>query len=405
MKPRARHAYIHSPLAALLFVLLFTVIGAYFILSSHAAASGCAVISSGTTLNYTALDGCGYPSPNTTGVPSGTALTTVGSINCTNTTINAVYTTGGVSIGNNCTITNSRIIGGGITVQSGVTGVTLNHDEISGAYTGASATSAPPTTPNCTYNATSGSGGASSDILWEGDPAGITLDYDYLHCAAEPFNGNGIVKDSYIVSDECWGPCGSGSTTHNEAIYIAGGNSSSKPGTDIEHNTILNAFSQTAGIFGDDHAFGPIHNLTINNNLIADGGDNGAIPVGNSGDGNTAINITNNRLAFVYDASMPVGSTSASAAQGGSWCGNYRDDSPTTYISNTGTTTGSTAVACAGSGAVTGDLNGDGHVNIFDLSIFLSHWQQTGSSLPEDFNNDGVVNIFDLSILLSHYGS
>ena len=56
-------------------------------------------------------------------------------------------------------------------------------------------------------------------------------------------------------------------------------------------------------------------------------------------------------------------------------------------------------------GAVIGDLNGDGHVNIFDLSIFLNHWQQTGTGLPEDFNNDGVVNIFDLSILLSHYGT
>ncbi len=52
-----------------------------------------------------------------------------------------------------------------------------------------------------------------------------------------------------------------------------------------------------------------------------------------------------------------------------------------------------------------GDLNGDGHVNIFDLSIFLNHWQQSGSGLPEDFNNDTVVNIFDLSILLSHYGA
>jgi len=53
---------------------------------------------------------------------------------------------------------------------------------------------------------------------------------------------------------------------------------------------------------------------------------------------------------------------------------------------------------------LTGDLNGDGVVNIFDLSIFLSHWQQSGSGLPEDFNNDGLVNIFDLSMLLSNYG-
>ncbi len=56
-------------------------------------------------------------------------------------------------------------------------------------------------------------------------------------------------------------------------------------------------------------------------------------------------------------------------------------------------------------GDITGDLNGDGHVNGFDLSIFLNHWQQPGAGLPEDFNGDGTVNSFDLSILLTHYGT
>lgn len=51
-----------------------------------------------------------------------------------------------------------------------------------------------------------------------------------------------------------------------------------------------------------------------------------------------------------------------------------------------------------------GDLNNDGQINIFDLSIFLSHWGQSGSGLPEDFNGDGTVNIFDLSIILSNFG-
>jgi Dockerin type I domain len=51
-----------------------------------------------------------------------------------------------------------------------------------------------------------------------------------------------------------------------------------------------------------------------------------------------------------------------------------------------------------------GDLNGDGTVNVLDLSIFLSNWGQAGSGLPEDFNGDGIVNILDLSILLTHFG-
>jgi hypothetical protein len=48
------------------------------------------------------------------------------------------------------------------------------------------------------------------------------------------------------------------------------------------------------------------------------------------------------------------------------------------------------------------DINCDGIVNIFDLSILLSHYN--GGHSSSDLNNDNVVNIFDLSILLSHYG-
>ena len=74
-------------------------------------------------------------------------------------------------------------------------------------------------------------------------------------------------------------------------------------------------------IFGDDHAWGPISNLTINDNLVADGGDNGAIATGNAGDGNQNVKITNNRLSYVYSTSMPTGGSSAAT-----WTGNYRDD-------------------------------------------------------------------------------
>lgn len=52
--------------------------------------------------------------------------------------------------------------------------------------------------------------------------------------------------------------------------------------------------------------------------------------------------------------------------------------------------------------SVPGDCNGDGHVNIIDLSILLSHYGQAYTA--GDFNHDGTVNVFDLSILLSNYG-
>ena len=49
-----------------------------------------------------------------------------------------------------------------------------------------------------------------------------------------------------------------------------------------------------------------------------------------------------------------------------------------------------------------GDLNNDGVVNVFDLSILLSDWGTTNATA--DLNGDGTVNVFDLSILLSHWG-
>jgi hypothetical protein len=48
-----------------------------------------------------------------------------------------------------------------------------------------------------------------------------------------------------------------------------------------------------------------------------------------------------------------------------------------------------------------GDFNGDGKVNIYDLSILLSNWKTTKARY--DLNNDGLIQIFDLSILLSNW--
>jgi hypothetical protein len=57
-----------------------------------------------------------------------------------------------------------------------------------------------------------------------------------------------------------------------------------------------------------------------------------------------------------------------------------------------------------------GDLNGDGKVNILDLSILLANWNKTtdqiqASGSSPDLNGDGRVNILDLSVLLGKWGS
>jgi hypothetical protein len=58
-------------------------------------------------------------------------------------------------------------------------------------------------------------------------------------------------------------------------------------------------------------------------------------------------------------------------------------------------------------GPIVGDLNSDGQVDIFDLSIMLHWWHKPAPPAPwinPDLNGDGIVNIFDLSILLGHWG-
>lgn len=52
---------------------------------------------------------------------------------------------------------------------------------------------------------------------------------------------------------------------------------------------------------------------------------------------------------------------------------------------------------------INSDLNNDGKVNVFDLSILLSKWGTADS--VADINKDSTVNVFDLSILLSKWAS
>jgi hypothetical protein len=77
----------------------------------------------------------------------------------------------------------------------------------------------------------------------------------------------------------------------------------------------------------------------------------------------------------------------------------------TDNANNVATSSAVTVTVSGGTGTKQGDLNGDGKVNITDLSILLSNWAKTAPSpAGADINADGKVNITDLSILLSHWG-
>ena len=55
---------------------------------------------------------------------------------------------------------------------------------------------------------------------------------------------------------------------------------------------------------------------------------------------------------------------------------------------------------------LSGDANGDGKVDINDLTIVLAHYGETGDVWSQgDFNGDGAVDINDLTIVLANYGN
>jgi hypothetical protein len=55
--------------------------------------------------------------------------------------------------------------------------------------------------------------------------------------------------------------------------------------------------------------------------------------------------------------------------------------------------------------ASSADINHDNKVDVFDLSILLGQWGQTGAGKTADLNGDSAVTITDLSILLSQWGA
>lgn len=57
--------------------------------------------------------------------------------------------------------------------------------------------------------------------------------------------------------------------------------------------------------------------------------------------------------------------------------------------------------------AITGDLDNNGTVNVFDLLILLSEWGDCDdpNACPADLDENGIVNVFDLLTLLANWGS
>ncbi len=267
---------------------------------SHAR--DCAGTPGSGTPNYASMDACGYPSPDTTGVPAGTPLTASGSIRASTPgeVINGLAVTGAIDVrADNVTIENTDVANAssccwGIRIEPGVTGTVLKYDTIHGTGTT-----------------------SSTELAWGiyyvGQSGGMSADHIDFYNGERILNGPGTVTNSFCL-DNVDNP-----GAHYECVYEGGGD------VTLDHDTLLTAHNQTAAVFLSTD-FAPLGTVVVTNNLLAGGGYTLYGGAGGTG-GVGSETVTGNRFSRLYfshggewgpDAYMPTGSYT--------WSGNVWDD-------------------------------------------------------------------------------
>ena len=278
--------------------------------------SACLGAPGSKTTDYAALDACGYPSPNTAGVPAGTVLQTEATANLP---AGASWSSGNLIIqGDNVTVSNVEVDGNVYVIghNDTITRSLINDNGFDQAVHEDGATTGLTITYTTIHGGSSSSPG-SQGIL--GSP-GFTLDHDYIYHEVEDAEGSGItITNSYLISD---GVVNGG---HNEPIDIDDGSS---PPNLIQHNTLLDPEGQTAAIIVGG-PYGIIHDTTLDNNVVAGGGWTiyccDASPWGPTGAPvNTAV--TNNRFSRLYFANGGSAGPFGDLSNATTYTGNVWDD-------------------------------------------------------------------------------
>jgi probable HAF family extracellular repeat protein len=251
------------------------------------------------------------------------------------------------------------------------------------------------------YSATNGNEGA---FIWNGSSttAVTTPGTDNGSNGSTYFssiNNNGVAVGDWQEGNA---PPGigfyySGGTTHN----INGGTSPEFiAGNDVVGNNDFtgDAFLYTLG-------------ATSATNIGTLGGDEGSTAYGVNSSGTTvgvSWSSSGTDRAFVYSGgtmtdlnTLVMGANPFSNLQeaiGISGNGQYIVGNG--IVASTGETEGFLLTA-----AIPGDANGDGQVDVNDLTIVLSHFGQTGQTWADGaFTGDGTVDVNDLTIVLAHFG-
>ena len=236
---RAERFRLPAAAARLTIVAASIAVFAFFSIAAHAAAAGC----------FATPSACGYPDATNSGVPAGTALTTVSSVTLSaGQTLEGKTVTNGVRVtGANVTIRNSVIkepSGGNgstaIELANGATNFTIEHSEVTG---NGSKTNAP-----------------ESNVWNHYNNAGFKVIGSYLHGVPDNIEGAvAEVRDSFIAVDAEY------SGAHSEDIYLCGANAN------VQHSTLYNESDETSLIFGDGIC-GTGNAVTVENSLLAGGG-------------------------------------------------------------------------------------------------------------------------------------
>lgn len=167
--------------------------------------------------------------------------------------------------------------------------------------------------------------------------------------------------------------------------------------------------------------------LTINSGgrltIAAGGGTFGTAAFTSITNPSGTIDLSDHDLIVNFNASSPIAALTSqirSAYNGGHWNGAGITSSAAAYATNHGLGIAE-ASAILGSGGGTfsgvnvddssvlikytyfGDANLDGKVDILDLGLLASHWQQAGGWYQGDFNYDGKIDILDLGQLATDW--
>ncbi|RXG91477.1 Ig-like domain-containing protein [Bradyrhizobium vignae] len=212
-----------------------------------------------------------WPDASTTGVPAGVTLTPSGDVVVTQAgaVISGLNIQGTVYIdAPNVTLENCKITSASfavVKIASGVTGAVVQNCEINGVGSG---------------------NDGSCGILGQGTFVANNI-YNVENGIAVA--GASTIKDNYIHNLLASG------SPHYDGIQIDGGISN----VQIEHNTVINAYTQTSAIMIDNY-FGPISNISVQNNLLAGGGYTVYSDAQFNGGSITGVSFTNNHMQSGY---------------------------------------------------------------------------------------------------------